>query len=124
MYPYIKQVLLCSLCSVPAETLDRWQRKAVLSNPGLDLEVPVEIGVIFLAHFADEMLLRAVVLQGKPPPQLHLHLRAMAGRTSTLLSWLVYPSLAPIQEVCNSYHVLATKVSSSKLNRSTLRFDI
>lgn len=50
-----------------AETLDRWQRKAVLSNPGLDLEVPVEIGVIFLAHFADEMLLRAVVLQGKLP---------------------------------------------------------
>ena len=60
-------MLLCSLFPFSAETLDRWQRKAVLSNPGLDLEVPVEIGVIFLAHFADEMLLRAVVLQGKPP---------------------------------------------------------
>ena len=55
-----------SVFSVPAETLDQWQRKAVLTNPGLDFEVPVEIGVIFLSHFADEMLLRAVLLQGEP----------------------------------------------------------
>lgn len=86
LYHYIQQELLCSLLSFPAETLDRWQRKAVLSNPGLDLEVPVEIGVIFLAHFADEMLLRAVVLQGKPPLGLTCTLRAIAGYTCTLLS--------------------------------------
>lgn len=55
-----------SLLSLPAETLDQWQRKAVLTNPGLDFEVPVEVGVIFLSHFADEMLLRAVLLQGEP----------------------------------------------------------
>lgn len=52
---------------LPAETLDEWQRKAVLTNPGLDFEVPVEIGVILLSHFADEMLLRAILLQGEPP---------------------------------------------------------
>lgn len=48
-----------------AETLDRWQRTAVLQNQGLDLEAPVEAGYILLAHFADEMLYRAVILQGE-----------------------------------------------------------
>ncbi|KAL3139696.1 hypothetical protein ABBQ38_004006 [Trebouxia sp. C0009 RCD-2024] len=50
--------------NVITETLDRWQRTAVLQNQGLDLEAPVEAGYILLAHFADEMLYRAVILQG------------------------------------------------------------
>ena len=77
---------------LPAETLDEWQRKAILTNPGLDLEVPVEIGVILLSHFADEMLLRAVLLQGEPPLGF-ISLLALAGHINVRQSQLV-PSTA------------------------------
>ena len=80
----VQEMLPCSLFSLSAEALDQWQRKAVLSNPGLDFEVPVEIGVIVLSHIADEMFLRAVILQGGTitRPQ---HLSAMAEHIRMLL---------------------------------------
>lgn len=47
-----------------AETLEMWQRKAVLENPGLDFTPPVEAFIILLSHLTNEMLLRAIILKG------------------------------------------------------------
>ncbi len=47
-----------------AESLEMWQRKAVLENPGLDFSPPVEVLIILLNHLANEMLLRAIILKG------------------------------------------------------------
>lgn len=49
-----------------AESLEMWQRKAVLENPGLDFLPPVEVLIILLNHLANEMLLRAIILKGLP----------------------------------------------------------
>lgn len=50
--------------NIVQETLELWQRKAVLENPGLDFSPPIEALVILLNHLTNEMLLRAVVLKG------------------------------------------------------------
>ncbi|KAL0055785.1 hypothetical protein WJX82_004303 [Trebouxia sp. C0006] len=50
--------------NIVQETLEMWQRKAVLENPGLDFTPPVEALIILLNHLANEMLLRAIILKG------------------------------------------------------------
>ena len=56
-----------SVCvHLTAEALDQWQRQAVFSNPGRAFVPPVEVGIILLVHFVEEMLFRAVILQGEP----------------------------------------------------------
>ena len=62
-----------------AETLEMWQRKAVLENPGLDFTPPVEALIILLNHLANEMLLRAVILKGVTTSWLK--------RLSALICW-------------------------------------
>lgn len=49
-----------------AEALEHWEGKAVRNNPGRAFAPLVEAASIFVAHFADEMLFRAVILQGEP----------------------------------------------------------
>lgn len=46
------------------ETLDMWQRKAVLENPGLDFLLPIELMLIFFSELTREMLFRAIILKG------------------------------------------------------------
>ncbi|DBA67334.1 TPA: hypothetical protein ACH3X2_001631 [Trebouxia sp. C0005] len=50
--------------NIVQETLEMWQRKAVLENPGLDFTPPVEGLIILLNHLANEMLVRAIILKG------------------------------------------------------------
>lgn len=50
--------------NIVQETLEMWQRKAVLENPGLDFTPPVEAFIILLSHLTNEMLLRAIILKG------------------------------------------------------------
>ena len=60
------------MCS--AEALNHWQLERVLNNPGLAFVPATEVALILLNHLADEMLSRAVILQGQPSKQvMHEH---------------------------------------------------
>ena len=68
-----------SICvHLAAETLDQWQRQAVFSNPGRAFVPPVEVAIIFLQHFVEEMLFRAVILQGEPSDFVSINCILMA----------------------------------------------